>query len=221
MSVTAIIQPERGCGRRKAFGLYLVGGTHGSPDGVLPRFVKVAPPIPYPVPVHRGPRVVNAQAVLGREPLAAWWLGSSLATEEKKRGDAWAIATFGMTADHRLRVGECAHSASVEDALSILVSRLSFGSKVIPLMRELSLEKIADLPKMAEHFYAFAQAVTAYANTPYVGELMEMQAAVWRMAHLVPPKKKAQYGPPLARLLVVLGLPKDAAALQRMFQKGV
>lgn len=213
-----IMSPVRKCGKRKP-GTYLVGGTEGSPDGVLDRFTLLHPPVPYNVKLHRTPRLVDSDAILERRPLEDWWVGSSQKTEEKKAGDAWALETFGMPITKRIEVGECQGAKTPEEALAVLVNQVKWDNRIIKYFREMTISKVQEIALAAPAYNQFHENILRHTQTQTVGTLMGAQAALWRMAYAVPPSKRQTYIPNIARTLVVMGLTKDAAAMQHMFKE--
>lgn len=220
MTVRVVVTRVRGCGKRKTHGVYAVGGGEGSPDGVLARFVRLNPPIPYPVKLHRGPRIVDAHAVLARLPMETWWAGASKDTEQKKSADAWAQETFGMTLHKRLETGECAGAKSADEAWATLAEQVRWSHRLADYFRELTLEKVQELPRVTPHYDRLHEHLLRYADDQQVGDLMGAQAALWRIGFTLPPAKRPAIVPLLMRMLVLLNLPKDASAMQRTFLSG-
>jgi hypothetical protein len=211
----------RKCGRRKEGGIYLIGGGRTSPDGTLALFNQLNPPIPYQVKLHRGPRIVDAHAILARAPMDKWWLGNSQETEEKKSADEWSLNTFGMTIQKRLNTGETYGVKSADEAMAILVSKLQLNlndSRLADYFRQLTLNNVQELPRVDAHYSSLQEHLVLYGATHTIGELMGAQAAVWRIAYNLPPSKYQQVVPNLTRLLVLMNLPRDAIALQKMFR---
>lgn len=205
----------RKCGLRKAGGVYIV--TEPSKDGALACFNLINPPIPYTAKPHRFPRTVNHWMVLARAPQDEWWFGASKQTEIKKAGDEWAFDTFGMTVAKRLAGGECAGTRDADEALAVLVNRVSYNNATTNVFKAITKDGIQEIPRVTVYYHQLHQALMDYANNKVVAHLMEAQAAVWRMAYMVPPKKRDVYIGNLARILVLLGLVKDAAYMLQTF----
>lgn len=215
--IPVVVTTVRKCGRRVVHGLYAAGGTEVSEEGILSRFTLLNPPIPYQVAHHRGPRFVDGWAVLGRQPMAEWWIGTSRKTEERKRGDQWALDTFGMLPAVRLKTGTTEGAESVDAAVRILLSNLTWDSRVLDVFRDMSLANLQDLPKLAGDYHRLHQAMLDYTISKQPGHLLAAAAATWRMAYNLSPSKRALGIPHLMRTLALLGLARDAAAMRRMF----
>jgi hypothetical protein len=218
MDIRIVETQVRKCGRRKEHGMYIIGGD-GAPNGVLARFNRLNPPIPYQVKMHRGPRVVDGDAILMRLPMEKWWIGASKDTEEKKSADEWALDTFGMTLNHRLHVGECAGVSRADEAISILVSKVQWNKRIISYFGELTSNKVQELPRVAPMYSRLHEHLLKYERGHAIGELMGVQATVWNIAYTIPPGKRSKYIPDLARILVLMNLYKDAAVMLDMFSK--
>lgn len=215
MEIRLIESKERKCGRRHR-GMYATAGM-GEDGGVVARFVPISPPIPYQVKLHRGPRLVNDNTVLNRQPMSEWWIGSSKETEVKKAGDAWAIETFGMTLAKRLTTGVCSGVKTADDAIQILSEKLTWSNKIIHWFGELSAQKFQEQPRCAETYAALYDAMNSVVTDRKMSSLLQFQAAVWRAAYNIPPTKRAKYVPTLIRMQILLGLPDDASAMQKTF----
>lgn len=218
MNIVTITIGVRKCGRRKR-GLYLTGGEP-SENGVLAVFNLLNPPVPYQVPVHRGPRIVDAYAIIERKPMEDWWFGSSKSTEEKKAGDAWAEDVFGMTLAKRTSIGECEDALSADEALSMLVSNIRWNSNLLPLFRNITKDKIQEIKRVDSHYTKLHEHLSSYTKTMKVDDLIGAQAAIWRMAYNLPPSRRQDYIPNLMRMLIVMNLKRDAIAMQRTFLQG-
>ena len=216
MSIRLITTSIRKCGYRKR-GVYVVGGDSQDSSGVLARFTLINPPVPYQVKLHRGPRIVDGNAVLNRQPMNEWWEGSSKDTEQKKSGDQWALETFGMTVSKRLSVGECAGAADPDEALAILVSKIKWGNQIAHWFREMTRNKIQEVPRIVAEYSVLHEHLLKYTDNKQVGHLMQAQASLWRIAYSLPPTKRHLYIPFLMRILIVMGLAKDAGAMQKTF----
>jgi hypothetical protein len=217
MTIRTVYTVVRKCGKRVANKAYAIGGESGSENGVLERFTRVCPPIPYQVKLHRGPRLVDATTVLYRAPMEEWWAGSSKETEVKKSGDAWAQDTFGMTEHRRITVGECTGATSSDEALAILVNKIGWNKRIVDFFRAMTLSDIQRIQRVAPHYLTLHDHLLAYTVTGKVGELMGAQAAIWRIAYNLPPSKRSEYIPNLMRILALMNLTKDALTMQRTF----
>jgi hypothetical protein len=208
-----VYTPQRECGWREEGGCYIVGGTDGSPDGCSARFTVLNPPVPYQVPHHRGPRLVNGDAILERRDMEAWWVGSSAETEARKRGDAWALDTFGMTEARRLSVGDCRGCKSIDEALAVIAGRIAYSQQLNHQYRELTILKVGELPRVAGHCDALRTHLVNYEETNSVGSLVQAHAAVWRIANTIPPRKRQEVYPVLMRMMAIFNMPLDATTL--------
>ena len=112
-----IVSSARECGERIPGGIYLT--SEGSDFGSLPLWVSIDPPIPCEDRFHRGPVLVDAEAVLGRLPEEEWFVGSSEEHRQKLRADEWAFDRFGMTTTMRRKIGV----AAVKDDFCTLFSK--------------------------------------------------------------------------------------------------
>jgi len=212
----------RKCGRRVKGGLYLIGGGEASEDGTLMFFNEINPPIPYQVPVHRGPRLVEANAVLARKPMETWWYGASKDTEEKKLADQWSLQTFGMTLSSRLNIGVTADAKTAQEAVAILVNRIKpLGSsrRIIDHFRKLTIEKVQELPRVAEHYNRLHENLYEYFEKRTVNYLINVQASIWQIAFNLPPTRRTGVVEILAGFLALLNLGEDGMALYRLFKE--
>lgn len=218
MKVKTVVTSVRKCGRKRP-GLYLIGGE-SSEDGVLALFNIFNPPIPYQVRLHRSPRIVDTYAVMERQPMDKWWAGASKKTEITKAGREWALEHFGMTTEHRIHVGECKGCSGADEALALLVSKVAWNNRIADYFREITRDGIQELPRLAMPYNRLHEHLLTYTTTQEIGELILSQAGVWRIAYALPPSKRNKYIGNLARMLVLLGLPKDASALTKTFNGG-
>jgi hypothetical protein len=217
MEIRTVHSPVRKCGTRKEYGVYATGGEDGDPEGTMLRFNRINPPVPYQVKLHRGPRIVDATALLDRQPMDSWWAGSSANTELKKSGDAWAQEIFGMTLARRLSIGECAGCQTPDDALAQLLSKLAWDNRITDSFRALSLNKVQELPRTAAPYNNLHESLLTYCRTGKIGNLVDAQAAIWRLAYSIPPSRRVDYVPSLVRMLALMGLVKDGLTMSRMF----
>jgi hypothetical protein len=212
---------DRQCGRRKTHGTYIVSKMRTSENGILSPFTLMNPPVPYQVPLHRGPRIVDGAAVIQRMPMETWWAGQSKETEIKKNGDQWAIHIFGMPISKRINTGECAGCKDADEALAVLLTKLSLthSKAATKAMQALVVDKVNEMPRVAEHYEAFIQAIQEYTMTSKVSCLMDAQAAVWRMAYTVRPSIRKTIIPNLVTIITALGLRKDALEMAKLIIK--
>ena len=215
MQIQIVHTKIRGCGERKEYGLYLVGGGSGSENGALARFVRINPPVPYPAKFHRGPRIVDGDAILSRLPLSHWWAGSSKDTEQKKSADQFALDTFGMTLNRRLTIGECRGSGArdIDEALAIVTSQVTWNPDAARWFASVTRNKIQELPRIAADYSKLHEALLYAQKTRRVDHLVNAQAAVWRIAYNLPPRRRGEFIPDLSRILIRLGMTKDAQAM--------
>lgn len=101
--IRVIKEGQRGCGKRKKGSIYLVG--EGSPDGILPMFVAIDPPIPYEGDHFRGTVLIDLDAVLGGLPQGEWLVGASERRARRQSLKAEEIDLFGMTMKEREALG--------------------------------------------------------------------------------------------------------------------
>lgn len=223
MNIQTITIDIRKCGRRKPHGLYAIGGSFRSKDGVLSPFTLLNPPIPYQAKVHRTARVVDSYAILERQPSDEWWLDGSKKTEKKKKGNAWALDTFGMTIAERLKIGDCAGAKDVNDALSILAGQIRLSTtdgRITNYFRSMVKEGIDSLPRVDVHYAKFHQHLAYYLRDQRIDNLMHAQAALWRMAYNIPPSKRSIFIPYLQSFLMLMHLTKDAIDMGIKFPGG-
>lgn len=213
--VRVVVTDERACGRRVEHGVYLVAGE-GEPGGVLDLFTLINPPIPYPVALHRSPRLVQADAILERQPMETWWVGTSLRTEEKKNADEWAYEMFGMPVEKRVRIGDCEGVRGASEAVAVLAAAVSYDTRIPRMFRTLTERNIQELPGKAVVYYnKLHTALVNYTENQQVSDLLTAQAAVWRLAHVIPPHTIGQFVPTLSTLLYLMGLRQDASVMLR------
>lgn len=206
-TITTVI---RKCGKRKNNAVYATAGEDASPDGVLERFTRLNPPVPYQQKFHRTPRIVNGMKILINAPIDEWWEGSSKDAEQRKAGEAWAIDTFGMTLAQRLSVGDCRTATTAEEAIAELATKVAWSNRIVEYVRVLSGSKVQSNRLVLPHYEELIKSLSAFAETRKTSELMDAQAAVWRMAYRVRPSDRAKHIPILARTLFVMNLPEDA-----------
>jgi len=214
-----VVTSHRKCGTRKEGGVYAVT-PDVSEDGRLALFTECHPPVPYQVKLHRGPRLVDAETVLDRQPMETWWMDSSAKTEEKKAGDAYFKEIFGMSLSKRLSVGECAGCRDASEALATLVSKIGMNPRdrrVGDLFRAMTRQRIEEIARVGAHYTVFHQRLSSYIADNQLDDLMGAQAALWRMAYAMPPRKWGEYIPFLVRFLALLGLSNDARAMRDIF----
>lgn len=212
--IETILQPVRGCGRRKSFGMYLESAT-GAPDGVLEIFTVLDPPIPISRGPHRGFLVVDGSKVLEGKPEQEWYKGNSKDTIEKKRADAWALDTFGMTMTKRMSLGECAQSSSAQEAYDILERKVKFTSGLRVALEEAQgkqIYKVAPAP-----FASLVQNLQVYQASKAKANLVKAAACVWQIMETLPPSKQQDYKRLCMFLLASLGLALDSLALGRLY----
>lgn len=216
MTLTLVTKVRR-CGTRKEGSVYAVGGSGRNEEGVISSFIPIDPPIPYQVPSHRGPRIVDAFRVLDRQPIEDWWYGSSKDTEQKKNADQWALDTFGMTLHKRMSLGDCVGSKDADDALAKLVSKITDPSDVSGYIRNLTLNKLQEIPRVMPYYERLVQSIASYYAEKTIDNLVTAQAAVWRIVYNIPPSKRKDYTRNLASILAALNLKRDAMSLITTF----
>ena len=207
---------KRECGLRTKGGVYLA--TEGSPDGILPMWVSCHPPIPCEDRIHRGPVLVDADAVLAGLPENEWFVGSSEDHRDKLRADEWALQRFGMTTTMRLRAGVCRGMSGVDEAMEWLLKTVQWnGVHIQDAILNLTTAGIEELPRVAPHFASFIQHIQNFPKESLAEELVLAAAATWRMADCVPASKTDEYIPHLMRILTVLGLGRDALYMRKRY----
>lgn len=206
-----VLDSERECGDRKEGGIYIMAGTDPSPDGVLPLFVLVNPPIPNSGKFHRGAVIVDGNAILARQPCDTWPAGSSKEYHEKLEGDAWAIEHFGMTIYARCHTGEC-DGMTIDEAMEYLRYNTYWDERIPNYIRRLTELEVPDMA--AEPWGVMVQAFQDYKSTREAMRLINAVAACWRLANAIPPRKRAKTYPSIQAILVLMGLPKDAMAMR-------
>ncbi len=217
MNIITIQTKVRGCGKRQKHGVYLVGGSTVSKEGVLAQFVTINPPIPYQVKFHRTPRIIKAYEVLGRHEIKDWWFGASKETEIKKAGDEWALETFGMTLDKRLRTGECERDRTADVAISTLASKIKYDERIVKRFRDLTLNKLQEIRQAVVPYNQLHESLLTFSQEGSVGNLMKVQAAVWRLVYALPRNHRRDHLMNLASILALMGLTKDSVAMLKKF----
>lgn len=219
MDVKVIYGKVRKCGYRKEGGVYLDAGSDAGPNGTLPMFVRLNPPVPYPVKLHRGPRLVDGDPILARMPMDSWWYGASRETEDQKKTDKWEEGVFGMTTIARLKGGVCANCQAAEEALGFLVGRVAWDNRLVSLLRDMTIAEVHNIPGLAGHFDGLRREFKAYIETKRVDHLVLAQAEIWRLASKVPTNKREEVIPTLMRMLAVMDLAPDAAYMNARFME--
>jgi len=207
---------KRGCGYRSKGGTYLV--SEGSPGGILPLWVSTTSPVPCEDRLHRGPVLVNGEAILARRTEEEWFVGSSADHREKLRADEWSLARFGMTTTMRLRIGECADLAGVDKAMEHLLSGVRWSPVHLrDAILNLTKTQVTELPRVAEDFATFVENIQCFEETTKAENLVYAAAAIWRIADKISPSQRTVVIPHLMRILVILGLNKDGLALRKRY----
>lgn len=212
-----ILSGRRQCGYRKKGGVYLTS-EDGRPNGILSLWTSIHPPIPCENKFHRGPVLVDARTVLERKPEALWYVGASADRREKLKADEWAMKRFGMTATMRLRTGNTEGLASVDVAWETLLDTVRFSPKHLEdSIRGLTESKISEIPQINPYFASFIRHTQNFYMHSYAEDLVYAAGATWRMAEATPPRKRSDVIPNLMRVLMVLGLNRDALAMRRRY----
>jgi hypothetical protein len=217
VAVYGLVQPVRKCGKRKEHSFYLVS-SETSRDGILPNVSDIEDPIPMLRAPHRGPLAVDGDIVLARYPEEEWLVGASADTQEKNKSDRWAKNLFGMTLTKRLQTGECKGTKTAEEALDVLVSKVTWNSRLLDVIRQLTLNKVAELPNATEPFLALIRHTQDYGLQQDAQSLVEAAGAAWRLAAAVQPRHRVLVVNQVATVLMYLGLMKDALEVRKTFR---
>lgn len=217
MTVTSLVTKNRKCGRKAQGGVYLVAGENISEEGSSPIFTLITPPVPYQVPVHRGARLVDDQAILNRLPLDEWWVGSSGRAEEKKRGDAFWVDIFGLAVEKRLGKGVCLQVHTPEEVLATIAGQVKWNRDLINLFRELTIAEAQNMPNAALYFDAIRTHLVEYTATQKVDALVKAQAKIWGLAGKTAKKQKDVVLPVLERMLILMNLTEDALYMDHLY----
>ncbi len=210
---------SRKCGRKSQGGVYLVAGEPVAQEGSSPVFTLIVPPVPYQVPVHRGARLVDDQAILLRMPLEEWWVGSSGKAEEKKRGDAFWISLFGLPVEKRLGEGVCMTVDNPEEVLATIAGKIKYNRDLVSLFRELTIAQAQNMPNAAVYFDAIRTSLVDYTESQQVDSLVKVQASVWGLAGKTIKKHRDVVLPVLERMLILMNLPEDALYMDYLYNK--
>lgn len=216
MTAKVIVSEVRKCGKKQPGGIY-IDSEDGSPDGVLPMWTRLDPPIPCADKFHRSAIIVDGAAILARKPEKDWLAGSSKDRTEKMKADEWALERFGMTINKRLRFGECLGLKGPDEAMEKLLGQVSFSKSTVTYTKDLVLMDVNNLPRTSEHYAAFIRCLQSFVNDRDPHSLVLAAAATWRIADGLPPKKRPEVLPTLVRIMVTLGLIKDAMALREVY----
>ena len=214
--VKVIVSEVRKCGKKQAGGIY-IDSEDGSPDGTLPMWTRLDPPIPCADKFHRSAVIVDGAAILAHEPEENWLTGSSKDRSDKMRADEWGIERFGMTINKRLSVGECSGLKGPDEAMEKLLGRVSFSVAVVEYAKDLVLMGVHELPRATEHYASFVRNMQTFAYSRNPRYLVAVAAATWQIADGLPPKKRSEVLPTLVRIMAALGLIKDAMALREVY----
>lgn len=208
-----ITTKTRGCGRREPRAVYLV--SEGSPFGSLPLWTTLHPPVPIEDKFHRGPVLVDGDAILARLPEDKWLVGSSAERRRKQDAQEWALERFGMTTYTRLSTGECDGLEGADKAMEHLLRTVQWHPRLVDYVRTLTVEEVHEIPRAQPHFNDLARSLQDFAKTQNARSLVYAAAAVWRIADSIPPSKlRGEIVATLVSILYVLGLKKDAVALR-------
>lgn len=217
--ITNRVTMTRKCGRKKEGGVYVVAGEPVGKEGAAPVFTLIVPPVPYQVPVHRGARLVDDQAILQRLPMEEWWVGSSGKTEEKKRGDAFWVDLFGLPVEKRLGEGVCLDITSAEEVLATIAGKIKYNSGLVNHFRELTIAEAQNMPNAAQYFDGIRTSLVAYTETEKVDHLVETQAKIWGLAGKTSKKQRNAVLPVLERMLILMNLPEDAMYMDALYNQ--
>jgi hypothetical protein len=210
-----IEEPERECGLQTPHGIYLKAET-GS-GGSLPLWVTLHPPIPCADKPHRSPVIVDGRKILARLPEDAWLAGTSAERLEKEHGNQWALETFGMTSSRRMDIGECKGMKNADLALSVLQTKVVWDKRVTNFVRNLSIEKVADMPRVSEHFASMVRGFQEYSMDGDANHLVKSVASIWSIAENIAPTRRIKIIPQLASILVLMGLMHDAMDIRMRY----
>ena len=206
-----IHEHQRGCGYREEDGLYIVG--EGSPDGVLPRWVAIEPPIPYDGEHFLGFVYVDGDLLLSREPQELWLIGASL---DRALRDRWT-AMLGMPLTIRQKIGNCKGAKSPEEVTQRLSKLGLYNKRQYKMATAGLLAEIKALSLFETE--AGADAVDLAKRTKFL-ELTALQILTkcWRIARNVlwdgePTTHHIKIRKELARIMVLLGAIQDALDL--------
>ena len=212
-----IVSSARECGERIPGGIYLT--SEGSDFGSLPLWVSIDPPIPCEDRFHRGPVLVDAEAVLGRLPEEEWFVGSSEEHRQKLRADEWAFDRFGMTTTMRRKIGVAAGTLGADEVMETLLGSVNWNqgglTNVISVLTDL---EVAEIPRVAEHFAALISHIQEFPEEQNAMCLVRAVAATWRIAENLPPRFRVSIIPNLMRVLVILGVHEDAWAMRKRYE---
>jgi len=192
--VRTIICKKRGCGKRKPGNTYVV--SEPGPDGILPLWTDIDPPIPYRGDQFRSFLLVDLELILAGASIEDYLVGASaerLTRENLLKPEIW---TYGMPARTRARIGICTSGGldALEKVDFLDVDDL--GSSLRSLGR-LELGKVAvEVPT------AFGQ----IAKINPVGVL----AALWRLWKDCPPMQREDARPWINCAMISLGALEDA-----------
>mgnify|MGYP001816278305 CR=1 FL=1 len=217
--ITHLVTKKRKCGKKSPGGVYMVAGEPSSEDGSSPVFTLIVPPVPYQVPVHRGSRLVDDQAILQRMPLEEWWVGTSGRTEEKKRGDAFWVDLFGLPVEKRLNEGVCIGVSDAEEVLATIAGKIKWNGNLVSLFRELTIAHAQNMPNAARYFDGIRTSLVEYTERQTVDALVKAQSQVWGLAGITPKKHKDVVLPVLERMLILMNLPEDALYMDYLYNK--
>ena len=213
-TIRLIEQPIRGCGRRKAFGLYLVSNQH-SGDGALPDYSVVESPIPVQRKPHRTPVRVDGDNILRRLPEDEWLIGTSARTSEKKRGIQWEVEMFGMPTAKRMRTGVCLGQSDAEACIRTLESHLVWDQRATDVIRSMSMAGVAEIGEVSSDFAELIRAAQMFMlEGRQVSHLLTVAARAWSMAAKVKSRNTGIVIPLVADLLTLIGLGLDAVAVR-------
>lgn len=195
MNIRVIHEGERGCGRRKPGGVYLVS-TPG--DGILPLAVLIDPPVPYDGSHFRGAVAVDLDAILQRLPEEEWLVGVSAERARKQDLAQFELETYGMSLAKREKTG--AGLETFSDLLLTPTIALRLGAHLRALGK-LRLGKVArEVPK------AF-QAIQAFSPTIVLG-------CAWRMYSGCPPSVKSEAIHHIRAMAFLVGAAADAGEMR-------
>jgi len=169
MKVSVIKERERGCGRRRPGGVYLVSEP-GS--GILPLFVLIDPPVLYGGEHFRGAVQIDLDAVLERLPEDEWLVGASRARYDRQSLAAEEIERWGMSLKERVKIG-----IGLDGLKDLrMVNYKVIGSQLRGLSR-LKLGKVqGEIPKAFQRLQE--------------GDLQGLLACLWRIWRNCPPKQR-------------------------------
>lgn len=202
-----LFERKRGCGYRDKGAVYLVSEL--DPNGVLPPYVLIDPPILYDGKHFRGWVEIDLGALLSGVPFDDCLTGASGERANRLQADAWDVSQYGMPFHERQGMGICAEATNGTDVIAILRG-LEFQLGIRRIYAE--ARKLAQVPRVA----AGVSQILAGCRARMPRDVL---AGCWRIARDVDWHQRKKVRQHLVFLMACVGAQADAMELVKRWSK--